>query len=107
MSVSRSSPPRVSASLVFIVLEAIFASKIFLKSIYLILLTMPEPNAGDNAGDQVPQQELEEREESIPPARVPRTHTSPAAIEVLKQLPFFTRLKKISRLRIRTRFAST
>ena len=53
---------------------------------------MPDPNPGDEVGGQVPQEE--ERVEPIPPPRVPRTHTSPAAIEVLKQLPFFTRLKK-------------
>lgn len=37
-------------------------------------------------------------QDKIPPPRIPWTHTSPAAIEILKHLPFFTKLKKNKRI---------
>lgn len=49
-------------------------------------------NGPGDAGAQPPPPDAQEH--APPPPRVPCTHTSPAAIQVLKQLPFLTKLKK-------------
>lgn len=48
------------------------------------------PSNNNDAGAQQQQQDPQD----LPPLRAPCTHTSPAAIQILKQLLFVTKLKK-------------